>query len=54
MRRQVRMMAAAAAAVSLMMAVPGQAAEIGDFLTGGSGGQSGGCSLLRSRSQAGD
>ena len=39
MRRQVRMMAAAAAAVSLMMAVPGQAAEIGDFLTGGSGGQ---------------
>ena len=37
MRRQVRMMAAAAAAVSLMMAVPGQAAQIGDFLTGGSG-----------------
>lgn len=40
MRRQIRMIAAAAAAVSLMAAVPGQAEDIGHFLTGGSGGQS--------------
>ena len=35
MRRQIRWTAAVAAAVSLMLAVPGYAAEIGDFLTGG-------------------
>ena len=39
MRRQGRIAVAAAAAVSLMMAMPGYAAEIGDFLTGGAGNQ---------------
>ena len=37
MRKQLRRMAAAAAVVSLMMTVSGQAGEIGDFLTGGNG-----------------
>ena len=39
MKRRIMMTAAVAAAVSLMMAVPGQASDIGDFLTGGTGTQ---------------
>ena len=45
MRRQIRLTAVIAAAVSLMLAVPGHTDEIGEFLTGGAGGQNTGTAM---------